>query len=54
MLFREMTGVIERTGAYFKNYIEHTTNAISGKMKIALALRLFVHLASNKLELLKV
>jgi len=48
MLFRDMPGVILRTGAYFKNYIKHT-NAISGKIKISLLLRLFVHLVSNKL-----
>ena len=46
MLLREMTGVIVRTGAYFKNYIKRI-NAISGKMKISLALRLFVHLAKS-------
>lgn len=53
MLFRETTGVIVRTGAYFKNHITHT-NAISGKMKISLALRPFVHLVSKKLEQVKV
>jgi len=53
MLFREMTGVIVRTGAYFKNHMKHT-NAISGKMKMSLALRLFVHLVSNTLEQVKV